>query len=204
MNFGCSYSASCCGFYFYWIFSIILKLKKEEKKIEIPEKVDVNRKKDTKKNDYGIVINGTDNTVIRFAKCCTPLPGDEIMGYVSRGKGITVHRTDCSNFAELKDNDKDRIIEVKWDETLIKSKLNTYSFNFNVLVVDRVNVLMEIINVISEHKINILAVSSISFVENGNKRANIRLTIEIREIEQFNRLIKNIVRVKDDLEITRN
>ena len=184
--------------------SILLKLKKDDKKIEIPEKVEENRKKDTKKNDYGIVIDGTDNTVIRFAKCCTPLPGDNIKGYISRGKGITVHRIDCPNFKELEQKDKDRIIDVKWDESLIKRNLNTYSFNFNVLVVDRVNVLMEIINVISEHKINILAVSSISFVENGNKRANIRLTIEIREKEQYNRLIKNIMRVKDVIEITRN
>ena len=63
---------------------------------------------------------------------------------------------------------------------------------------------MEIINVVSEHKINILGVSSISFIDNGNKRANIRMTIEIREIEQFNRVVKSIMKVKDVIEVKRN
>ena len=184
--------------------SIIVKLKKEEKAKEMPEIVEEKRKKDAKKNDYGIVIDGTDNTAIRFAKCCTPLPGDEIMGYVSRGKGITVHRVDCKNYKELYEKDGNRVIDVRWDESLINNKPNSYSFNFNILVADRVNILMEIINIISESKINILGVSSISFRENGNKRANIRMTIEIKELEQFSRVVKNIMRVKDVIEVKRN
>lgn len=184
--------------------SLIIRLKKEEKIVELPELLEEKRKREVKKNDYGIVIDGTDNTAIRFAKCCTPLPGDEIKGYVSRGKGITVHRVDCKNYMELYEKDRNRLIEVRWDESLVKNKPNSYSFNFNILVADRVNILMEIINVISEHKINILGVSSISFIDNGNKRANIRMTIEIREIEQFNRVVKSIMKVKDVIEVKRN
>jgi len=184
--------------------SLIIRLKKEEKIVELPELLEEKRKREVKKNDYGIVIDGTDNTAIRFAKCCTPLPGDEIKGYVSRGKGITVHRVDCKNYMELYEKDRNRLIDVRWDESLVKNRPNSYSFNFNILVADRVNILMEIINVISEHKINILGVSSISFIDNGNKRANIRMTIEIREIEQFNRVVKSIMKVKDVIEVKRN
>ena len=137
-------------------------------------------------------------------RCCTPLPGDEIKGYVSRGKGITVHRVDCKNYLELYEKDRNRLIDVRWDESIVKNRPNSYSFNFNILVADRVNILMEIINVVSEHKINILGVSRISFIDNGNKRANIRMTIEIKEIEQFNRVVKSIMKVKDVIEVKRN
>lgn len=181
----------------------IQKIKDEskEEEIEIPEKINPIKKREKKKNDYGIVIEGVDNTVIRFAKCCTPLPGDDIGGYVTSGKGIVIHRTDCKNYIELSKKDIDRMIDVKWDETL--ENKNKYNFNFVVTVVDRVRILMDIISIIGEHKINIAAVNSQNFTENGEKNANIKFTVEITHKEQYERLIRSISNLKDVIEIKR-
>ena len=84
-----------------------------------------------KKNDYGIVVEGVDNTLIRFAKCCTPLPGDDIGGYITRGSGIAVHRNDCLNYQNMIQNDPDRQIEVNWDESVIEKKVNRIT-SYNV------------------------------------------------------------------------
>jgi len=119
--------------------------KKEEKKKE-------------GKNDFGIVIDGINNTLIRFAKCCTPLPGDEIGGFVTKLTGITVHRKDCANFHAMVEKDPSREIMVKWDENLIETKMNKYNFTFTVVLNDRPNILMEIVNLIANHKINITSV----------------------------------------------
>ncbi|MBP3896142.1 MAG: bifunctional (p)ppGpp synthetase/guanosine-3',5'-bis(diphosphate) 3'-pyrophosphohydrolase, partial [Mogibacterium sp.] len=86
---------------------------REEALIEASKKPQVNRGKEG--SDSGIVVKGSDNLLIRRATCCNPVPGDAIIGYVSKGKGITVHRTDCSNLKNLSEKDKDRLMEVEWD-----------------------------------------------------------------------------------------
>ncbi len=191
------------------ILQIISKIKKEENTTEHVAKVseirtqNEDRKKEKKKNDYGIHVDGVDNTVIRFAKCCTPMPGDEIGGYITRGKGIAVHRKDCKNFLELSEKDKERIIEVKWDEDISWKKSNSYKLTFNVKVVDRVGILVEIIGMISEAKINIVNFGSQTYHENGEKLANIKISIEIKEMEQYLRLEKRLTAKKDILSVKR-
>ncbi len=185
------------------IKTFVQKLKDEGKIIDfdLPERINLIKRKEKKKNDYGIVVEGVENTVIRFAKCCTPLPGDDIAGYVTSGKGIAVHRTDCKNYQKLYMKDPNRIIAVKWDQE--NENRNKYNFNFIVTVIDRLKILMEIINIIEEHKINISAVNSQNFVENGEKYVNIKFTIDINNKEQYDRLIKSIQNEKDVISIRR-
>ncbi|KXA19946.1 bifunctional (p)ppGpp synthetase/guanosine-3',5'-bis(diphosphate) 3'-pyrophosphohydrolase [Fusobacterium animalis] len=164
--------------------------KKEEKKKE-------------GKNDFGIVIDGVNNTLIRFAKCCTPLPGDEIGGFVTKLTGITVHRKDCSNFHAMIEKDPSREILVKWDENLIETKMNKYNFTFTVVLNDRPNILMEIVNLIANHKINITSVNSYEVKKDGDRVIKVKISIEIKGKAEYDYLISNILKLKDVISVER-
>ena len=164
--------------------------KKEEKKKE-------------GKNDFGIVIDGINNTLIRFAKCCTPLPGDEIGGFVTKLTGITVHRKDCPNFHAMLEKDPSREIMVKWDENLIETKMNKYNFTFTVVLNDRPNILMEIVNLIANHKINITSVNSYEVKKDGDKIMKVKISIEIKGKTEYDYLINNILKLKDVISVER-
>ncbi|WP_338990736.1 bifunctional (p)ppGpp synthetase/guanosine-3',5'-bis(diphosphate) 3'-pyrophosphohydrolase [Fusobacterium animalis] len=164
--------------------------KKEEKKKE-------------GKNDFGIVIDGINNTLIRFAKCCTPLPGDEIGGFVTKLTGITVHRKDCPNFHAMIEKDPSREILVKWDENLIETKMNKYNFTFTVVLNDRPNILMEIVNLIANHKINITSVNSYEVKKDGDRVIKVKISIEIKGKAEYDYLISNILKLKDVISVER-
>ena len=164
--------------------------KKEEKKKE-------------GKNDFGIVIDGINNTLIRFAKCCTPLPGDEIGGFVTKLTGITVHRKDCPNFHAMVEKDPSREILVKWDENLIVTKMNKYNFTFTVVLNDRPNILMEIVNLIANHKINITSVNSYEVKKDGERVVKVKISIEIKAKTEYDYLINNILKLKDVISVER-
>ena len=164
--------------------------KKEEKKKE-------------GKNDFGIVIDGINNTLIRFAKCCTPLPGDEIGGFVTKLTGITVHRKDCPNFHAMIEKDPSREILVKWDENLIETKMNKYNFTFTVVLNDRPSILMEIVNLIANHKINITSVNSHEVKKDGDRVIKVKISIEIKGKTEYDYLIGNILKLKDVISVER-
>jgi len=189
---------------------IIDKLRKRIKaKVELsPEELEqlVEKKKEKSsagKNDYGIIVEGITNTLIKFARCCTPLPGDDIGGYVTKLDGITIHRRNCKNFQNMIAHDPEREIPVKWEEELVKNNANKYKFTFTVLVYDKPSVLMEIIAVISGHKINIVSVNSNNLKEGGEDLMSIRFTIEINDKNDFVHLSKNIMKVKNVISIDR-
>lgn len=164
--------------------------KKEEKKKE-------------GKNDFGIVIDGINNTLIRFAKCCTPLPGDEIGGFVTKLTGITVHRKDCPNFHAMIEKDPSREILVKWDENLLETKMNKYNFTFTVVLNDRPNILMEIVNLIANHKINITSLNSYEVKKDGDRVVKVKISIEIKGKTEYDYLINNILKLKDVISVER-
>lgn len=164
--------------------------KKEEKKKE-------------GKNDFGIVIDGINNTLIRFAKCCTPLPGDEIRGFVTKLTGITVHRKDCPNFHAMIEKDPSREILVKWDENLIETKMNKYNFTFTVVLNDRPNILMEIVSLIANHKINITSLNSYEVKKDGDRVVKVKISIEIKAKTEYDYLINNILKLKDVISVER-
>ena len=164
--------------------------KKEEKKKE-------------GKNDFGIVIDGINNTLIRFAKCCTPLPGDDIGGFVTKLTGITVHRKDCPNFHAMIEKDPSREILVKWDENLLETKMNKYNFTFTVVLNDRPNILMEIVNLIANHKINITSLNSYEVKKDGDRVVKVKISIEIKGKTEYDYLINNILKLKDVISVER-
>lgn len=185
-----------------YVEKYIESIKKDNEVIDIDEMITENLKRSkVSNNQQGIVIDGTDNTLIRFAKCCSPLPGDEVYGYVTRGSGIAIHKADCANFISLRATEEARVLEVKWDKTLVEKNKNKYAYNFTIAIIDRPNALMDVIKIISDAKINIMGVHSNSHVENGDKIATIKLGIEISDKEQVNRLKNSLYRLEGIIRI---
>lgn len=160
-------------------------------------------KKSSKKNDYGIIVNGVDNTLVRFAKCCTPLPGDVIGGYITKLTGIAIHRKDCKNFQNMILNDPEREISVEWDKETIDKKINKYQFKFSVIGEENKGLVMEIVNLIANHKITLTDINSNSLKKNGRNYIKIKVAIEIGQKKDYSLLIENIKKIKDVISIQR-
>lgn len=142
----------------------------------------------------GVYVPGVDNVLIRFSRCCTPVPGDDIIGYITRGRGVSVHRTDCPNMLSL--NDEGRRLEVKWIET----PATTFPVDIFVEAVDRVNLLANIIETVSDGSTNIGAVQA----RTGRaKHATISLTVEINDIDHMRAVMNRIRQVEGVLSVYR-
>lgn len=141
-------------------------------------------KKRTRRPGLGIKVRGVDNILVRFSKCCNPVPGDPIIGFITRGKGVSVHRLDCPN---LLTEDKERIIEVEWDRTIT----GTYTVDIEIEGDDRVNLLTDVLNAISELKLYLNAAKARS----KKGKAYINLTLEIANSDQIQAIFKRISRV---------
>lgn len=107
-----------------------------------------------RESDSGVIVEGADDVLVKLAKCCTPVPGDEIKGFVTKGQGVSVHRTDCPNFVALS-NQEDRLIEVSWAPT---SK-SVFLVQIQVEALDRSGLLSDVTRTLSEHHVNILSAS---------------------------------------------
>ncbi|MGL5964029.1 MAG: RelA/SpoT family protein [Fusobacteriaceae bacterium] len=183
--------------------------KKQEKEMELKNLQNVTeisnekREKSSKKNDYGVIIDGINNTLLKFAKCCTPLPGDEVSGYVTKLTGITIHRKNCINYKNMVKNDPAREIEVTWDPKIIGKRINKYKFSFNVFAENRVNILLDIISLISNHKINLIFINSAELVRDGNRLIKIKLTVELSDKSEYRQLVNNINKIKDVISVER-
>lgn len=187
---------------------IVDKLKDYQESIrekDIPQKTIVTptQKSSRKKNDYGIIVEGIDNTLIRFAKCCTPLPGDEIGGYITKLTGIAIHRKDCKNFQNMIEHEPERQINVKWDLDVINKKLNKYQFKFSIIAEDNKSLVMEIVTLIANHKIFLTDINSNTITKNGKKYLKIKVAVEISNKRDYNLLIENIKKIKYVIEIER-
>ena len=167
-------------------------------KAPVPQK-----SKSGKKNDYGIIVDGVDNTLIRFAKCCTPLPGDEIGGYVTKLTGIAIHRKDCKNFENMVQHDPDRVIHVEWDEEVVNKKVNKYQFKFSVITNSNKNIVMEVINLISNHKILLTDINSSTIKRNNKDFNKIKVVVAISTKKDSSLLLENIKKIKDVVAVER-
>ena len=142
-----------------------------------------------------LVAGGVDNIMLRRGKCCDPLPGEEVIGYVTRGKGIVIHRKMCSNLAAFEQNEPERLTELSWtaDESV-------YSAQLKVLVVNRQGLLMDIVTIFGESKTNVVN-ANIRTLPNGT--AEIYVTIEVRDVAHLNLLMTKISNFSDVISILR-
>jgi len=147
-----------------------------------------------KQNTQGVRVKGVDNIKVRFSKCCNPVPGDEIVGYITRGRGVSVHRMDCPN---LQDLSKDtRFIDVEWDH----EEKASYAAQIQVIASDKAGLLSQITQVISEVD---LFVSSLSAKTNKDGVATINMTIEIKDVKQLEKMMKRIKSLSEVIDVYR-
>ncbi|OBZ12470.1 MULTISPECIES: bifunctional (p)ppGpp synthetase/guanosine-3',5'-bis(diphosphate) 3'-pyrophosphohydrolase [Bacillales] len=167
-----------------------LELTSEVKEIKSPG----NRK--TRPNQ-GVTVRGIDNLLVRFARCCNPVPGDSIIGYITRGRGVSVHRMDCQNIPIGDQGEEgERVIEVEWEESIEAN----YSVDIEITGSDRRGVLNEVLQAVSESKTNISAVTGRTV---KNKMALIHMTVLIRNIEHLNAVVEKIKRVQEIYSVQR-
>lgn len=179
------------------------KLRKEKEQEEIQTKQLEEEAKEIKtvpekktRPTNGIRIVGVDNVLVRFARCCNPVPGDEIIGYITRGRGVSVHRADCLNIPTGEGEEGNRVIEVEW----VDSVEANYSVDIEITGHDRRGLLNEVLQVVSESKTIISAVSGRS---DKNKMALIQMTILIRNIDHLQSVVDKIKRLKDVYSVQR-
>jgi GTP diphosphokinase / guanosine-3',5'-bis(diphosphate) 3'-diphosphatase len=148
----------------------------------------------TRKERGGIKIRGIDNVLFRLAKCCSPVPGEKVVGFVTRGRGITVHATDCNEIAAL---DEERLVEVEWD---LADKTSTQRTGLGVIVSDRPGMLADISQVIAALKVNI---SDVTTSKEKDGRIRLDFHLEIKNIGELKDVIKMVATVKGVLEVER-
>lgn len=139
---------------------------------------------------HGVRVKGIDNLLVRFARCCNPVPGDDIIGYITRGRGVSVHRVDCVNLPTPDKEEAHRLIEVEWESQVDAN----YNVDIEITGHDRRGFLNEVLQAVSETK---TVMSSVSGRSDKNKVAMIHMTIAIRNLDHLHSVVERIKRVKD-------
>lgn len=150
----------------------------------------------TSRNSYGVTVKGVNNIMVRFARCCNPVPGDDIQGYITKGRGVSVHRNDCSNLKSLINYDPSKVVDVSWG----LSKGAAYVAEVQVKADDRIGILTDIMNVISESKLPLNALNAKSSKANT---AMVTIRVKIDSIEQLKELMRKIRRLKGVMDVYR-
>ena len=163
---------------------------------QIIEKLKVQGAKKAK-NGTGVLVKGEPGVMVRMAKCCNPVPGDDIIGYITRGRGVSVHRSDCTNLGHTPE-DLERMIEVSWDEASTES----FHVGIDIQAYDRSGILMEVMAVLSELKITITNMNA-KVLEN-TKNVMINIVVEIRDISQLDFVMTKLRRIREVYTVQRS
>ena len=161
---------------------------------ELPEKVQ------GAKGKSSILVQGKEDVAVRFSRCCAPVPGDEIIGFVTRGRGVTIHRTDCTNVLSMSELDRSRLVEAEWIKPNSK-KSEKYLVEINIYARNRTGLIMDVSKLFSEWKIDITSINSRS-AKNG--KATISLGFEVESKEELNFLILKIRQIESVIDIERS
>jgi len=168
----------------------VLEAISDIKKNEVPQK----------KSKSGIVVEGIHDLAVRFSKCCSPVPGDEIVGFVTRGRGISIHRTDCINIINLPEEDRERLIDAEWNVPEGKDAGGVYSAEVKIYANNRTGVLVDISKVLTENKID---VNSMNVRTSKQGKATISIGFDINGKEQLHEIIAKIRNIESVLDIER-
>lgn len=143
----------------------------------------------------GIIVKGIDNCLVKLSKCCNPVPGDNIIGYITKGRGVSVHTTDCVNVKDLL-QEQDRIIDVEW----YNEKASNYNVDIEVFSNDRTGLLADIIKSIYDVKTKLIAITS---KVNKEKIVTTEITIEVGNLDELNKTLKALRKVDSVFEVKR-
>jgi GTP pyrophosphokinase len=161
------------------------ELRGGEHEVQLPTTA---RQPHRRRQTAGVFVEGFDDMMIRLSKCCTPVPGDDILGYVTRGRGVSVHRSDCTNAANLLASGGGRLIEVEWD----RDSTGVFVCSVEVKALDRTRLLTDVARVLSEHHVNILS-SSTQTKRDASSR--MRFDFELADPAHLDSLISALKRV---------
>lgn len=163
----------------------------------VPVETVVHKKKKTSSN--GVIVEGLEGCLVRFSRCCSPVPGDDIVGYITRGRGVSVHRRDCTNIVSSeKHGDTERFISVYWEEE--QDKNASYLSELQIMANDRKGLLADIASAISERK---LLITGMNFKTTKDQVAIVDVTIEIRSTDELNQVVKKIKNISGIYEVQR-
>ena len=141
----------------------------------------------------GVYVEGLDDLMVRLSRCCTPVPGDEIVGFVTRGRGVSVHRADCANAASLASRSRERLIEVEWDHR----SSGVFVATIEVVAIDRSRLLADVTKVVSEHHLNIVSANTQT---DSDRISRMRFDVELADpahLESVLNLIRHLDAVYD-------
>ncbi len=181
------------------VFTKIIKnLNQSEEKDQELEIEDISQKESVKRTgSSGVIVKGMDGVLVTIARCCNPVPGDKITGYITRGRGISVHRTDCNNIKTLMNNEEQRFIEVKWDSFAP----NKFNAEIQIEAMDRTKLLRDITNVISEYDLNIINASTLRTNKSG--LVKFRFIIEISNKYILKDILNNLKQLESVYDVYR-
>ncbi len=183
------------------LLRLIDMYKKEDIKVEEQTKTQILLEKlkatepSKKKSGTGILVKGEAGLLVRMARCCNPVPGDNVVGYITRGRGVSVHRADCSNVGHTQE-DMDRMIEVSWDGATTE----TFQVAIEITAYDRSGLLIEIMATLSELKIHI---ANVNAKAHDNKSATIHLLIDTKDLAQLEFVMTKLRRIRDVYSVQR-
>ncbi len=169
------------------------KLRREREEQTVPEFKPAPPQQPSR-SESGVKVKGVDNLLVRLSRCCTPVPGDKIIGFVTRGRGVSVHRANCPNI--LMEDHTERLIAVEWESILT----HNYSVDIEITGHDRHGLLNDVLQIVSETKTNISAVSGKA---DKNRVATIHMTISISNVEHLHKVVERIKRIKDIYSVRR-
>ncbi|MDF2887671.1 MAG: (p)ppGpp synthetase SpoT/RelA [Lacrimispora sp.] len=153
-----------------------------------------------RRSGSGIVVKGIHDLAVRFSKCCSPVPGDEIVGFVTRGRGISIHRTDCVNVLNLPEDERNRLIDAEWQESEGDSTKERYSAEIKIFANNRIGMFVDISKVFTERQIDITSMNSRT---NKQGKATITMTFETHGVEELGKLVDKLRQIEGVIDIER-
>ncbi len=153
-----------------------------------------------KRSKSGIVVKGIHDVAVRFSRCCSPVPGDEIVGFVTRGRGVSIHRTDCINVINLPEEERVRIIDAEWQQPGGEENKERYSTEIQIFANNRIGMFVDISKVFTERQIDI---TSMNVRTSKQGKATIVMTFDIHGIDELNRLTDKLRQIEGVLDIER-
>lgn len=153
-----------------------------------------------RRSGSGIVVKGIHDLAVRFSKCCSPVPGDEIVGFVTRGRGISIHRTDCVNVLNLPEDERNRLIDAEWQEQEGEATKERYSSEIKIFANNRLGMFVDISKVFTERQIDITSMNSRT---NKQGKATITMTFDIHGVEELGKLVDKLRQIEGVIDIER-
>ena len=181
------------------IARVLQEYRKDHKEEDIEQKMQelakIQKERKTKPSSSGVVVKGIDNCLVKLSKCCNPLPGDEIVGYITKGRGVSVHRKDCANVKDLL-SEENRMIDVEW----YQEAKDTYKVDIEALANDRTGLLVDVLTAIKETKARLVGVNTKTTKEHI---AIMDVSVEVENIQMLNQVLKAIRKVDSVYDVRR-